>query len=156
MTEQWKAVPIYPYSQKYEVSNLGRVRNSKTGRIMKHQSTKNGYQLVGLRNRSGNRIRPTVHRLVARVFLGEPIDERNEVNHIDGVKTNNQVLNLEWVTRKENMSHALSNGLLFITPETRKQMVASRKLTYIKRRTSSIMSQVLVPEVLNRYKISST
>ncbi|MDG9855590.1 NUMOD4 motif-containing HNH endonuclease [Pseudomonas nitroreducens] len=120
MQEIWK--PIAGYEGLYEVSSLGRVRsldrivrysNGKDrltkGRIL-HFSLPNGYQQVTLCN--GDSHRPfKVHRLVAVAFCARR-DGCDVVNHIDGVKTNNAVSNLEWTTYKANTHHARDNGLL--------------------------------------------
>lgn len=53
-----------------------------------------------------------MHRVVAEAFLGPAPFPRADVNHIDGCKTNNNLSNLEWVTRQENVDHAKSLGLV--------------------------------------------
>ena len=98
----------------YEVSDMGLVRRRTdhklrgrwpVGRELTQTITNYGY----LRVRIGKR-RIFVAALVAETFLGlRP--EGHEINHKDGVKTNNKVDNLEWVTRSENIRHAYRNGL---------------------------------------------
>ncbi len=92
----------------YQVSNHGRVKNSKTGKILKPYLTR-GYLRVSLYNESGRKCK-LVHRLVAEAFLPNP-ENKPVVNHINGCKTDSNVSNLEWVSPSENMSHAHSNGL---------------------------------------------
>ena len=88
----------------YEVSNLGNVRNKKTGTIRK-QTDRNGYRKVRLNNKD-----ESIHRLVADTFFdGDHSDL--QVNYIDGNKSNNFLGNLEWVTPSENVSHAFRTGL---------------------------------------------
>ncbi len=71
---------------------------------MKLNVQKNGYVYIGLkRNKKNKNIR--VHRIVAEAFILNPLNKL-EVNHIDGNKTNNNIKNLEWVTKKENEIHA--------------------------------------------------
>jgi hypothetical protein len=103
---EWK--PIVGYEGFYDVSNEGQVRNARTKRVLKNQKTK-GYEHVSL---CVNNLRKElyIHRLVAIAFLQEN-KEKKEVNHIDGIKTNNSISNLEWVTRSENMIHAIKSGL---------------------------------------------
>ena len=100
ITEEWKVIEK---ATNYEVSNYGQVKNNNTNKILK-QTLINGYFAVGLRidNKTTTAF---LHRLVAIRFLVCP-DETFVVNHKDGVKTNNNVENLEWVSRSENGKHA--------------------------------------------------
>ena len=88
----------------YEVSDLGNVRNKKTGTIRKLTDRK-GYRKVRLNNQD-----ESVHRLVAEAFY-EGNHDGLQVNHKDGNKANNRVDNLEWVTSSENVKHAFDHGL---------------------------------------------
>lgn len=101
--EYWVAVPSL--SGAYEVSNLGRLRNAKTKLIYRTQ-LRNGY--VYINKRSGLYI----HRLVGECFLNND-DPQNkiQIDHLNGSKTNNTILNLEWVTPAENIRRSFENGL---------------------------------------------
>ena len=134
--EVWK--DIEGYEGVYQVSSKGQVRSvdrditqqkdgtvftrRMKGRVLKTQLINSGYELVNL-SKGNIRDARTVHRLVARAFI--PMEEdRKDVNHKDGVKTNNCVSNLEWVTRSENIQHAhdfiprKSNGKKVMCVET--------------------------------------
>ena len=103
--EYWQDVQDY---EGYQISNHGRVRNKKTGKILKPYLTR-GYLRVSLYNELGRKCK-LVHRLVAEAFLPNP-NNKPDVNHINGCKTDANACNLEWVSASENMSHAHSNGL---------------------------------------------
>lgn len=112
--EMWR--PVTDYEGWYEVSDLGRVRRTKTGQGTRigrciGSTDIEGYLKVDLTMGSAtSRKRYRVHRLVARAFLGACPDGY-EVNHKDGVKTNCTVGNLEYVTSSENTRHAFAMGL---------------------------------------------
>lgn len=120
MDEKWNAID--GYLGFYEVSTFGRVRSiSRTvrgpfsnriahSRILSPSCEESGYPKVHLWRDGKSRV-AHVHRLVAKSFLKKEIPRSIDVNHIDGVKTNNSVKNLELCTRTENMKHAVSNGL---------------------------------------------
>lgn len=105
--EIWKVIKEAP---DYEVSNLGRVKRLRDGYEVKQCFSFDGYLRVKLRLGMNSRITRNVHRLVMLNFL-PPEDTSLDVNHKDGVKTNNCVDNLEWCTRKHNVIHSYEMGL---------------------------------------------
>ena len=107
MKELWK--PIINF-ENYLVSNKGRVKNKNSHKILKLKINKYGYETVCL-FKNGFRKYPQVHRLVAIAYLKEKDISKNQVNHIDGNKLNNNLENLEWVTGSENQKHSYQNGL---------------------------------------------
>lgn len=92
-------------NDKYEASNDGRIRNARTKREVKQFVGKDGY----LRTQVAGKTR-LVHRLIGSAFLSKD-PERDFINHKDGNKQNNNISNLEWVTRSENEYHAYATGL---------------------------------------------
>ena len=129
MEEIWK--DIQGYEGLYQVSNYGRIRsfkrmkNNKEARQFKLTPNSTGYISVGLR-KNGKKILYQVHRLVAESFIPNP-ENKPQVNHIDGNKTNNHISNLEWVTASENTQHAYKMGLAKITDKTKEKMSKSHK-----------------------------
>ena len=99
MTEEWK--DIEGYDGDYQVSSLGRVRSLKSGktRVLKTSTNRKGYFLVNLYKR--RRRCPRIGRLVAQAFLPD-WDAALQVDHINGVKTEDHVENLRMVTSAEN------------------------------------------------------
>ena len=97
--EEWKQVDG---CENYEVSSFGKVRNKKTGRILK-QSCKGGYMSIGMQNVKSKKT-TSVHRLVALAFIENP-ENKPHVNHKDKNRSNNNVDNLEWCTALENNIH---------------------------------------------------
>lgn len=97
--EIFKVIKEYPL---YSVSTEGRVIKNSTKKVMKPSKKPNGYMQINLFTCDGRRKKEHVHRLVALTFIPNP-NGCPEVNHIDGVRDNNVVGNLEWVTHKENI-----------------------------------------------------
>lgn len=97
--EIFEVIKEYPL---YSISTEGRVMKNSTRKIMKPSLKPNGYMGINLFTSDGRRKKELVHRLVALTFI--PNDKQlPQVNHIDRVRDNNCVDNLEWVTAKENM-----------------------------------------------------
>lgn len=109
--ELWEYIKIKGNKTKYQVSFSGKVRNAKTGKLIKPYINNSGYLKVSLYY-DGKQHKKYVHQLVAQAFVTNPDPfTRDEVNHNDGNKLNNEASNLEWVTHKENMEHAVKTGL---------------------------------------------
>lgn len=103
----------YQVSTNGEVCSLSRYITEKTGkkywkegRILIQSKHNHGYMVVAL----GSNRRAYVHRLVAETFIDNP-EGKPLVNHINGNKSDNRVLNIEWATAHENCSHAYKTGL---------------------------------------------
>jgi hypothetical protein len=123
MTEEWR--DIKGLEGYYQISNMGRVkslprtiffeRNGKESRVLPSKVLKGylrncGYFIVNL-SKNGIVVSNTIHRLMAEAFIVNPFN-LPEVNHKDGNKQNNDLNNLEWVTRRQNVQHAVDTGLL--------------------------------------------
>ncbi len=89
--------------EEYEVSNLGKVRNMKNGRILKPYLNQSGY-LRHCLCENNKRKYLFLHKIIATAFIDNP-EEKPCVNHIDENKLNNDLSNLEWCTVKENNIH---------------------------------------------------
>ena len=102
--EIWK--PVKDYEGLYEVSNLGRVNSlfTRKGKIMKPKSEKDGYLRIGFW-KEGKQKYYNVHRLVAESFCLEKEEYQNQINHINKIKSDNRLDNLEWVSNIENHFH---------------------------------------------------
>jgi hypothetical protein len=106
--ERWLPVLEYPL---YEVSSSGRVRNACTKHTLKPAPNSKGYLCVLLyRGSKRDRRSFLVHRLVAQAFLSNA-PNLPQVNHLNGQKGDNGVVNLEWCTQSQNMRHACAMGL---------------------------------------------
>ena len=131
MGEEWRKIKIEGLHD-YEVSNLGRVKAMKKTLIHSHGGIFNysekifkppldskGYPFVGLSGKD-KPIQYRVHRLVASAFLPNP-ENKCCVNHINGVRYDNRLENLEWATLSENTRNAMDRGVAYV-PEARPKL----------------------------------
>lgn len=110
--EQWR--DVVGFEGFYEVSNIGRIKSlpnkvNLKERILKKYIDNSGYEYVSLYKQNFNK-KFKVHRLVALAFH-ENANASLQVNHINGIKTDNRAENLEWLTAGDNQRHAFRIGL---------------------------------------------
>lgn len=137
--EIWK--PVDNYEGLLMVSSFGRIKsisrkvlNSGTYNgfyikkdiILKQRISKHGYCTISFRRKSF-----LVHRLVAKAFILNP-ENKPQVNHIDGDKLNNNLNNLEWCSRLENMRHAFNLGLIKPNKEHQKNITEKARVVNLK------------------------
>jgi hypothetical protein len=128
MHEIWKDVNVEEFSHLYQVSNLGNVRSLDKivikknklkhnififckGKIKKQSKHNHGYSVLSLANGKSNK-QFFVHRLVALTFIPNDDSNKKHINHINGIKNDNRVENLEWTNASLNAIHAVSLGLI--------------------------------------------
>lgn len=136
--EEWR--DIKGFEGIYQVSSKGNVRSSYTRGtskryylsndfiLLKNIIRNNGYYFVTLRKK-GLVKQCCVHRLVAETFIQNP-NNFTDVNHKNGIKTDNNVCNLEWCTRQQNIIHSFKTGLHIISERQRKNQMRPVILTY--------------------------
>ena len=114
--EEWRTIFDFP---NYEVSNKGNIRSKeyndslghlRSSKKLKKQVNNCGYEYVILSSKEEKHKTLTVHRIVAKTFIPNP-EEKEDVNHIDGNKLNNNVNNLEWTTTQENIKKRYEIGI---------------------------------------------
>lgn len=101
--EIWKTITKF---EEYQISNLGNVKSLKFGKERYLKAIKrSGYLRVELNSKAFS-----IHRLVAQEFINNP-ENKEQINHINGIKHDNRLENLEWCTQSENIKHAITTGL---------------------------------------------
>ena len=105
--EIWKDIPNY--EGLYLASTFGRIKNRR-GKVLKPNKTIKGYYHITLYDSCISPKTFKLHRIIGLTFLHKPFD-KNEINHKNGIKSDNNVENLEWCDKYENQRHAVKMGL---------------------------------------------
>lgn len=146
MTEEWKEIEGF---SNYSVSNQGKIKNIRTGKILKPCINSWGYSTVNL-YRDKKSFSKKLHRLVLSSFKEKP-KNKNMCNHVDGNKQNNSISNLEWCNHRENMEHAKKLGLYKNNGQHRKKLTSMD----IKRIKKLIENGVKVVKIAQHFKVST-
>jgi len=111
-----KVVDVFGFEGLYTINDIGLVYSCRKGKYMKNQLDKDGYCVINLRGKDGSVKGVKIHRLVASHFIPNP-ENKETVNHKNGIKTDNSIDNLEWCSIAENIRHAKITGLINLKGE---------------------------------------
>lgn len=101
----WK--PTHIYAEKYLISDKGELFSVTTGKVLKPSINRQGYCFYGVGVSRKDKKRISAHRLVATAFISNP-DNKPQIDHINGIRNDNRVDNLRWVTAKENVNNPIT------------------------------------------------
>lgn len=127
--EEW---PDYEISKGQQVRSFkdrhGKIERAKEPHILKTRTDRNGYNFVMLR-KDGRSHTALLHRLMAQTFIPNPLN-KPEINHENGIKSDNSIANLTWCTRRENLEHAQRTGLSNVEESMGKAIKARQRKIY--------------------------
>lgn len=162
--ELWK--PMLNYEDLYEVSNLGRIKSvtrnnidsigrnvQRRSQIIKSIPKKIGYCFINV-YRDGKRYKYNTHKIVALTWIPNP-ENKYTINHINGVKHDNRVENLEWCTVKENVHHAIATGLSKRKGTDNTNACLDEKQV-VEIRSSYIKKKGNIKKLSEKYKVSTS
>lgn len=144
--EIWKNV--VGYEENYVCSSKGEIKSIKRNKVLKPNKS-SLYYSVDL-CKSGEIKRHLIHRIIATAFH-ENVENKEQVNHINGNKLDNSVNNLEWVTRSENQLHSIRIGLRHTKGENNSQSKLNRDNVLDIFRSKENLSQLAL-----KYKVSKS
>ena len=141
--ETWKVIPGFNGS--FEASSTGHIRSSKTGRQITESEINSGY-LIAYLPKHGNYF---VHRLICSAFHDNP-EGLNQVNHINGITTDNRAENLEWISLADNVRDFWSNPIFYEKQQKRREQISECMSTRIWV-TDGVNNHRIHPEELENY-----
>lgn len=155
--EEWRQIPseLFDLLEPHEVSSHGRIRNMRTGRVLRGHTNNNGVVVFSLTFTDGRRWRSiSVARVVASVFLEENIETKPFVHHVDGVSANNCVSNLTWATRAEVTQASNARGVS--NSWTEEEDTALRNIfETLNRPTRVKWKSITLPKILQNRTVSA-